>query len=150
MLAARARSEAQLREKLFAKEWLDHRLIDECIARLKELGYLNDRDFAYHYALSRLRSKSIGRSRLARELAEKQVTGEVIEEALERVFEEVEEGALLNKAVEKFVRLHGQPTDARKSRKLFAHLMRLGFRYELIAKRLRSRTFDHEEQDIEF
>jgi regulatory protein len=150
MLTARARSETQLREKLLAKEWLDHRLIDECIARLKELGYLNDRNFAYNYALSRLHSKSIGRSRLARELAEKKVPREVIEDTLELVFEEVEEDALLQKAVDKFVRLHGQPTDAKTSRKLFAHLMRLGFRYELIAKKLRSRRFDHEEQDIEF
>ena len=46
LLTARARSEAQLREKLLAKSWLDASLIDNCIARLKELGYINDRQFA--------------------------------------------------------------------------------------------------------
>jgi regulatory protein len=150
MLVARARSETQLREKLLAKEWLDHRLIDDCIARLKELGYLNDKSFAYNYALSRLSSKSLGRSRLARELAEKKVAREVIEEALDLVFEEVAEETLVNKAVEKYVRLHGRPTDARRGKKMFAHLMRLGFRYELIARKLRSLKFDSEEQDVEF
>ena len=150
MLAARARSEAQLREKLLAKDWLDHRLIDDCIARLKELGYINDKSFAYHYALSRLNTKSIGRSRLARELAEKKVPREVIEETLDLVFEEVAEEELLHKAVAKYVRLHGQPGDAKKGKKIFAHLMRLGFRYELIARSLRSLRVEDDEQDIEF
>ncbi|MBI3649681.1 MAG: RecX family transcriptional regulator [Acidobacteria bacterium] len=150
MLTARARSEQQLRDKLLAKEWLDHRVLDECIARLQELGYVNDKSFAYQYALSRLQSKALGRARLARELAEKKVPREIIEEALERVFEEVAEDALINKAIEKFIRLHGPPREARQGKKIFAHLMRLGFRYDLISKKLRSLSVDHEEQDQEF
>jgi regulatory protein len=148
MLAARARSEAQLREKLLAKEWLDASLLDECLARLKELGYINDRNFARQYALSRLQSRGIGRGRLARELAEKKLAREIIEETLETVFEEVAEDDLLDKAIEKHIRLHGAPKDPKGARRIFAHLMRRGFQYDLIARRLRSIRQGMDEQDI--
>jgi regulatory protein len=148
MLAARARSEAQLREKLLAKEWLDHSLLDQCVARLKELGYINDRSFASSYARSRLQNRAIGRSRLARELTEKKVSREIIDETLEAVFEEVGEDQLLVKAIDKHIRLHGAPNDPKSARRIFAHLMRRGFQYDLIAKRLRSIRKDMDEQDI--
>jgi regulatory protein len=148
MLAARARSENQLRERLLAKEWLDHSLLDECLARLKELGYVNDRSFAHNYALSRLHNRAIGRSRLGRELTEKKVSREIIEETLEAVFEEVAEDQLLEKAIDKHIRLHGAPNDPKSARRIFAHLMRRGFQYDLIAKRLRTIRKDLDEQDI--
>jgi regulatory protein len=148
MLVARARSESQLREKLLAKEWLDASLIDECIARLKELDYVNDQSFAYNYALSRLHSRAIGRTRLARELAEKKVPREIIEQTLEAVFEEVAEDDLLEKAIAKHIRLHGAPNDPKSAKRIFAHLMRRGFQYDLIARRLRSIRKGMDEQDI--
>ncbi len=148
MLVARARSENQLREKLLAKEWLDASLLDECIARLKELGYVNDKSFAYNYALSRLQGRAIGRNRLGRELAEKKVSREIIEETLEAVFVEVAEDDLIEKAIEKHIRLHGAPNDAKGAKRIFAHLMRRGFQYDLIAKRLRSIRKGVDEQEI--
>jgi len=148
MLTARARSENQLREKLLAKEWLDHSLLDECMARLKELGYINDRSFAHNYALSRLQNRAIGKSRLSRELTEKKVSREIIEQTLEAVFEEVAEDNLLEKAIEKHIRLHGAPNDPKSAKRIFAHLMRRGFQYDLIARRLRSIRKGMDEQDI--
>lgn len=148
MLVARSRSENQLREKLLAKEWLDASLIDECIARLKELDYVNDKSFAYNFALSRLRSRSIGRGRLARELADKKVPREIIEQTLEAVFAEVTEDDLIEKAIAKHIRLHGAPNDPKSAKRIFAHLMRRGFQYDLIAKRLRSIRKGIDEQDI--
>ena len=148
MLTARARSETQLREKLLAKEWLDHSLLDECIARLKELNYINDSSFAHNYALSRLQTRAIGKSRLARELTEKKVSREIIEQTLEAVFEEVPEDDLLEKAIVKHIRLHGVPNDPKSAKRIFAHLMRRGFQYDLIARRLRSIRQDMDEQEI--
>jgi regulatory protein len=149
MLVARPRSEAQLREKLLAKEWLDHSLLDQCMARLKELNYVNDRSFARNYAQSRLQNRAIGRSRLARELTEKRVSREIIEETLEAVFEEVAEDQILDRALEKHIRLHGAPNDPKSARRIFAHLMRRGFQYDLIARRLRSIRKDRDEQEID-
>jgi len=138
LLAAKGRSENQLRDKLTAMPWIDPAFIDDCIVRLKEMGYVNDRAFALNYATSRLALKSIGRSRLTRELAEKQLSREVVEETLAAVFEEVAEEDLLDKAIEKQMRLHGRPTDEKSVRRLYAYLMRRGFPYDAIVKRVRT------------
>jgi SOS response regulatory protein OraA/RecX len=95
-----------------------------------------------------LHSRAIGRTRLARELAEKKVPREIIEQTLEAVFAEVAEDDLIEKAIAKHIRLHGAPNDAKSAKRIFAHLMRRGFQYDLIARRLRSIGKGMDEQDI--
>ena len=136
LLAARPRSESQLRERLL--ERADRELVDECIARLKEMGYIDDLRYAESYASHRVRNKSVGRSRVARELAGREVSKDVIDEALDSVFEETQEETLIDRAIEKRIRLRGRPTDANDAKKMFAHLMRLGFGYDLIMRKLRA------------
>ena len=144
LLAAKSRSEQQLRDKLASKAWIDAAFIDDAIARLKEMGYVNDRAFALNYATSRLALKSIGRARLARELAEKQLSRDVVEETLSTVFEEVAEEDLLERAIEKQMRMHGKPTDEKSLRRLYAYLMRRGFPYDQIIKKVRAVRFAEE------
>lgn len=138
LLSARSRSEQQLRDKLLAKHWLDASRIDECLARLKELGYVNDREFARNYALSRLQIKPIGRARLGRELLAKQLSREIVEETLDSVFEEVAEDDLLKQAIAKHTRLHGRPADQKGANRLLAYLLRRGFAYDRVARHLRA------------
>lgn len=143
-LAARPRSENQLRELLLAKAG-DPDAVDNCIAKVKELGFVNDRLFAFSYASSRLRVKPVGRSRLARELIAKKVPAAAIEEALEAIFNEAPEGALLDRAIAKRVRTHGRPVDRRSAKRMFDHLARLGFEYDSIVKKLRAMKANMEE-----
>lgn len=138
ILASRARSESQLRERLLAKPWADREAIEDCIARLKELGYVNDSRFAHSYASSRLSLRAVGRGRLARELRGKRVTQKTIDEALDVVFDEVEEENLIDRAIQKRMRTHGRPTDRASAKRMFDHLVRLGFEYDLIMRKLRS------------
>ncbi len=136
LLAARPRSESQLRERLL--ERADAGLVDQCIERLKEMGYLDDLRYAESYASHRVRNKSIGRARVARELARREVSGDVIAEALDSVFEETDEETLIDRAIEKRIRLRGRLKDANDAKKMIAHLMRLGFGYDLIRRKLRA------------
>lgn len=136
ILAARPRSERQLRDRLLAVA--DGPLIDQCISRLKELGLINDKSFAESYATYRVTTKPMGRTRLARELAGKRVDRDAIREALESVFDATNEEALIDRAIEKRIRTRGRPKDRRASKNLFDHLMRLGFGYDLILKKIRS------------
>lgn len=147
ILAARPRSEAQLRERLLAKEWADAELVDECIARLKELGYLDDKRFAESYANYRMTAKPVGRQRLARELAMKKVARQTIDRALDEAFEETSEEALIDRALAKRLRAHGRPADRQSAKRLFDHLMRLGFAYDLIVRKLRELQAEMEEND---
>ena len=143
-LAARPRSEMQLRGLLLARTG-DPDAVDNCIAKLKELGFIDDRLFAFSYASSRLKAKPVGRSRLARELIAKKVAPEAVEETLEAIFNQAPEGALLDRAIEKWVRTHGRPVDRRSAKRMFDHLARLGFEYDSIIKKLRAMKANLEE-----
>lgn len=113
-------------------------LIEDCIRRLKEMGYVNDDTFAHNYASSRVRTKPVGRARLARELAMKKVAPNRISEALDVVFGEVAEETLIDQAIERRIRTRGRPCDRAASKRMFDHLARLGFEYDLIIRKLRA------------
>jgi len=147
MISSRSYSEGQLRERLLAKHSTEVELIEECIKRLKEMGYVNDDAFARNYANSRVRSKPVGRSRLARELATKKVSRERIDEALDLVFGELTEETLIDRAIDRRLRTHGRPTDRITSKRMFDHLARLGFEYSLIVRKLRALRAETEYND---
>ena len=136
MLAARSFSEGQLRDRLKAKGWAESGLIEDCINRLKELGYVNDDSFARSYASYRVGSKPLGRARLARELAARKVSRNSIDGALDLVFGEVAEETLIDRAIERRIRSHGRPSDRAAAKRMFDHLARLGFEYDLIVRKL--------------
>ena len=136
ILAARSCSEGQLRDRLKAKEWAEPGLVEDCINRLKELGYVNDDSFARSYATYRVSSKPLGRARLARELAAKKVSHNSIDGALDLVFGEVPEETLIDRAIGRRIRSHGRPTDRAAAKRMFDHLARLGFEYDLIVRKL--------------
>jgi len=136
MLAARSCSEGQLRDRLKAKGWAEPGLVEDCINRLKELGYVNDDSFARSYASYRVGSKPLGRARLARELAARKVSRNSIDGALDLVFGEVAEETLIDRAIERRIRSHGRPSDRAAAKRMFDHLARLGFEYDLIVRKL--------------
>ncbi len=113
-------------------------IVDDCIGRLKELGFLDDRRFAESYAAYRSNAKPMGRSRVARELSAKKVARSTIDEALGAVFDGADEEVLIDRAIEKRIRSRGRPADQAASRRMFQHLARLGFNYELIIKKIRA------------
>jgi SOS response regulatory protein OraA/RecX len=142
ILAARPQSETQLRERLLSKPWADPEEVERCIARLKELGYINDAMLARNYASSRINTKAVGRTRVARELIRKKVSRPDIENALAAAFEEGAEETLIDRAIRKRIRTHGRPTDSGGARRMFDHLARLGFEYNLILRKLQALKTD--------
>jgi len=146
ILAARSCSEGELRERLTVKPWADSKIIESCIARLKELGYVNDDLFAKSYASYRVGLKPLGRARLARELAARKVSRNRIDTALELIFADHAEETLIDRAIGRRVRTHGRPADRAAAKRMFDHLARLGFEYELISRKLRALKADNEEE----
>ena len=109
MLSRRELSEAQIRTRLARKQFPNDD-IDAAVERLRQDGTLNDRRVAL--AAARLESviRHRGRSRVLQKLRTLGIDGEIAESAVNEVFEEVDEGALLDRAFER--RLRGQaPTD---------------------------------------
>ncbi len=138
LLAAKARSVAELRERLLEKQWTDEATVDAVLAKLHEYGYLNDERFAFGYASSRVRQKPVGRQRLARDLQMKKVSRETADEALDLVFEETPEEQLIDRAIEKRTRLRGLPRTRAEVKSLFDHLLRQGFSYDLVISKVRA------------
>jgi regulatory protein len=137
LLSAKPRSESELRGRLLEKVWADEERVGRVIARLKELGYLNDEQYAASYAASRLSVKPLGRSRLRRDLQRKKVPTQVAEQALEDAYAEGREEALIEAAIAKRVRLKGRPATREETKKLFDYLLRLGFGYDLVLRKVR-------------
>ena len=137
LLAAKPRSIAELRERL-AERCSSKAVIETVIARLREYGYLDDERYALGYASSKVRQQPIGRRRLELSLARKKVDRTVADEALNQVFAETSEEALLDRALEKRVRLRGRPKTRAEAKSLFDHLLRQGFPFELVSEKVRA------------
>ena len=139
MLARRAYSVAELRRVLERKFPKDPG-IREAIARLRQLGYLDDKKFAEHYASSLARNRAFGRYRVRRELKAKLVDYRHIEPALRQAYEETNEPELLARVLEKKLRTVRLPVTASKLSSLCQSLLRHGFRADDIMKAVRARS----------
>jgi len=137
LLAAKPRSVAELRERLLEKEWTNEEAVEAALAKLSEYGYLDDERFAFGFASYRVRQKPVGRKRLARDLQMKKVPRETADEALNLVYAETSEEELIGRAIEKRVRLRGLPSTRQETKSLFDYLLRLGFSYDLIIRKVR-------------
>ncbi|HYE71822.1 MAG TPA: regulatory protein RecX [Blastocatellia bacterium] len=147
LLAAKARSEVELRERLLEKVWADEEVVERVLARLKELGYLNDEQFAASFAASRLTAKPVGRNRLRRDLQRKKIPSQVADKALEDAYSEGREEELIETAIKKRLRLKGRPTTREETKKLYDYLLRLGFGYDLVIRKVREVTKLAEEDE---
>jgi len=137
LLAAKSRSIAELHERLLEGKRTTKGAVEEVIARLREYGYLDDERFAFGYASLKVRQRPIGRARLERDLKIKKVSQEVADEALNLVYAETSEEELIDRAIEKRLRLRGQPKNRVEAKKLFDHLLRHGFPFELVSQKVR-------------
>ena len=138
LLAGKARSIEELRERLLEGRGATKTLVDQVIERLREYGYLDDAKFAQSYASLRVRERPLGRRRLQRDLWLKKVDNATVDAALDMVFEAKPESELIDRAIEKRLRLRGKPETRADAKKLFDHLLRQGFAFELVADKVRA------------
>ena len=149
LLAAKPRSVAELRERLLQGKGVraNKSVVETVIARLREYGYLDDERFAFSYASSKVKQRPIGRRRLQRDLKLKQVENNVADEALELVYAETPEDQLIDRAIEKRIRLRGGPKTRAETKSLFDHLLRQGFGFELVSEKVRRAAEYTDDQD---
>src|SRR5216684_2976833 len=138
LLAAKPRSVEELRERLLAGGGATKAAVEAVIERLREYGYLDDAKFAHSFASLRVQQRPIGRQRLQRDLWLKKIDKQTADAALDQVFEATPEGDLIDRAIAKRVRLRGKPKTRADAKKLFDHLLRQGFAFELVSERVRT------------
>jgi regulatory protein len=138
-LGARAQSIGELREKLRrrAERAGD---IDGVLARLKEHQYLDDRRYAESFASARLANEKVGRTRVIRELRARRVAPAVAERTVEKVYQGVEETALIEEWIRRKYRMaprEGLFQDQKDLAAAYRRLARAGFRTGEVLKALK-------------
>jgi regulatory protein len=147
LLTAKPRSIAELRERLLRSGNTNEEVVEAVIARLGEYGYLNDERFAFGYASYKVKQRPLGRKRLERDLKFKKVDSEIANKALEMVFTETPEEQLIDQAIAKRIRLRGKPKTRIEAKKLFDHLLRQGFQFELVSEKVRALGTNYADED---
>lgn len=137
LLSYKARTVAEMRNRLLEKEWAEAGTVEEVIGRLLELNYLNDDQYAASFASSRLATKPLGPIRLRRDLHRKKLSPTTVESTIAGAYAERAEEDLLEATIAKRVRLKGLPSDRAGQQRLMAFLLRRGFSYDLVASRIR-------------
>ena len=137
LLSARELSEAQLRTRLKRRQ-IDDDDIDAAIARLTEDRTLNDRRVALAIARMESAIKHRGRSRVIQKIRQAGINSDTAEDAVREVFEEVDEGALLDRALER--RLRGKTPkelDEKGRARIIRALAAQGFGLDAVLKKLK-------------
>lgn len=129
-LGGRAQSTGELRERLRprAERPAD---VDYTLARLKDLGYLNDKLFAEGFAEARLANDKLGRARVMQDLRRHRVAPALAESTVQKTYQDVDEIALIEDWIRRKYRmtpregLFGSEKDLAAA---YRRLARAGFR----------------------
>ena len=126
LLSYRLRSEEELRRRLADKRY-DRKAIESALARLRELGYLDDEAFSLYWAETRQAQRPRSRRLLASELRSRGIDKETAELATADVSDE---DAAYLAAIGRLRALRGQEYQAFRER-LGRFLISRGFGYDI-------------------
>ena len=136
LLGRRELSVVQLRARLIEREYSPEEA-DDAVARLLENGALDDCRVARAYARTASKVKGRGRLRVTRELQALGIAREIAAEAVAEVFGELDERALIDRAIQKKLRGGKKPSTVQERARLYQFLMRQGFTPAAVAAALR-------------
>lgn len=124
-LARRGLSRRELERHLREREFDEHE-IDGEIARLEQVGFIDDVALAQHLVGTLQERKGLGRSGIAAELTRRLLSATAIEYALELI-DSGDEVSRARELAVKWVRQHGNVDRETATRRLSGYLVRRGF-----------------------
>jgi regulatory protein len=128
-LARRMRSVAELKRllrlRVDAETEYGKTLMELVIRRLKDQGYLNDAKYATAFSSFRRDNEKFGRRRVITDLKAKGVHGEVIDKAVDSIYDEVNEEKQARDYLHR-KRLQ-KPKNQKDAARIFRQLVRAGF-----------------------
>lgn len=131
-LAHKPRTEQEVRRKLRERDVAPF-VVDQVIARLQELDYLDDEAYAHEYAHNRFSNKGYGPIRIRRELEERGVNRAVADAAVDDLFAEEDATAAAREHAEnRWPRLAGEDDPRSRKQKMYRYLRRRGFTTDTI------------------
>lgn len=126
-LAHKPRTEEEVRRTL-RQDDLPPPVIEDVVAQLYELNYLDDEAYARDYARNRFSSKQYGPDRIERELVKRGIDRHIAEETVADLFADRDVTAAAREHAEKrWARLADEDDPRRRKQKLYRYLRRRGF-----------------------
>jgi regulatory protein len=145
-LGRRARSVAELKRLLRPRVDADteygRTLMELVIRRLKDRGYLNDAQYAAAYSSFRRDNEKFGRRRVITDLKAKGVHSEVIDKAVDAVYDEVSDETQAREYLKR--KRLVKPKDQKQAARIFRQLVRAGFASKTIFAILKKWDVDDE------
>src|SRR5713226_1068429 len=131
-----------LRRRVEEETEIGQTLVELVIRRLKDQGYLSDAKYAAAYSAFRRDNEKFGRRRVVTDLKVKGVHGDVIDKAVDSVYDEVNE----EKQARAYLRRKRlqKPKNQKEAARVFRQLMRGGFGAKTIFAILKKWDVDDE------
>jgi len=130
LLSRRAHSEEEIRKKL-SKKGINLAVINDVIERLKERGYLNDKELAKEWTLSLIKRRLWGKKRIEYFLSQRGISQDIIDELLKDILKDLDEEKIAKDALQKwFSYKHSKKDKAKQARFLYQR----GFSWDTIYK----------------
>ena len=129
LLEHRSHSKWELTEKI-ARTAASREAAQAAVDHLEEIGLVDDRAFGETYARELFQRKGYGSRRVRQELLRKGISGDLLEELLDRFGSQEDAGENIRRVLEKRYPLWKE--DEKVRRRALAALQRLGYGYEEI------------------
>ena len=139
MLGRRELSESQVRQRLVRKGHTDDE-IDAAVTRLKDERAIDDTRVAEAIARTETAVKRRGKLRVRRQIEQAGIAPAVAKQALDSVFEDVDDEALLDAALGRRLRGDKLIADDREFQRLYRYLLGQGFESDKVLALLRRRA----------
>jgi regulatory protein len=135
MLARRELSEAQVRQRLARREHSADD-IEAAVARLRDERAIDDARAAEAIARTETALRRRGKARVRMQIARAGIANAVARDAIDRVFSEVDDDALMEAALASRLRGRAAIGDDRELARLYRHLVAQGFEPDRVRRRL--------------
>lgn len=142
LLGLKSYSESDIYEKLIKKGY-EHDDVVETIAYMRDIGAVNDDEYARNYANS-LKRRGYGREKIRHSLYVKGIDRDIITLVLRQMAFETE---ILKASIDK--KLKGDLSDKDKIRKVAQSLYRKGFSFSEINEAMREYSLEMEQENVD-
>ena len=140
-IKSRYRSIYELKSFLLHKEYPEY-LIDSAIQKLKDQGYLSDRSFTKSYINSQMITTNKGPFKIEKELLEKRIPKEIIDEEIQ-IFTLEEQEKKIDKLIQKSMKLNHSAGGVVLMQKIYNKIKDLGYDSSLVRSSLSNYSFEN-------
>lgn len=132
-LSYRDRSEKEIRKKL-KDVGFDENIIEWVIGELKRIKLLDDKRFAQSYAQTQMITRPMGEYYLRRELKQKGLDTELIEQTVEKVYEEKDQFSVAMELAVQRKKRYKNIDEMKAKKRVSEFLLRRGFGWDVVSE----------------